>query len=620
MTTGSGSDPHLLGLLRAIRLRQSAPDAAAAGAADVAAALSEPPVGKDRAGQTGPGTEAPGNEQDRPRNEPPVTDATAEGAGEPEKAPPVPEKGPTAFWVRAAAAAPGPIEASRPVPPPPPAGAPGQGATSELLWRGDQGAALGRAGLEPGTRRTPAAGGKPARPVARTSWGDRVNPVAGTNPAGPAIPVPTVPRIPGIRPIGSPGTEFPPISQQVSPGHGPRRAPSVSPAGAPGVSPTRVPGKDGMDPGDDAALLVTQRLLSTSLTFAGGTGEVADRLWVALLQAQPDLLAVLPGTEATQRRQLARALAWLVHTFDQPPAMVAGCGQFGAALAECGVQWNQLQLVGAALAEAMRAGMPPGVWRQDFDEAWRWTWKHTYEWLVHGGTLIAYQPTVWQAEVVAHEQRRPDLAVVRIRPFLPMPYRPGQFTRIEVPQVPGVWRPYSIGCAPHQDDVIELHVRAKTDTGVSGTLVHHTREGDRVRLTRAEGEMGVPTDRSPMLMIAQDTGVAPMKAMLADLANRKDNRSAVLFWGARTRNELYDIAAVGEVAAMAPRVTVVPVISEGPAGPYASGLVTDAVAAYGEWSRHEVYLAGPPLMLAATVSALRDIGVPSVRIHHDPAD
>ena len=43
----------------------------------------------------------------------------------------------------------------------------------------------------------------------------------------------------------------------------------------------------------------------------------------------------------------------------------------------------------------------------------------------------------------------------------------------------------------------------------------------------------------------------------------------------------------------------------------------DAVAAYGEWSGHEVYLAGPPLMLAATSAALHLLGVAPDRIHHD---
>jgi NAD(P)H-flavin reductase len=118
-------------------------------------------------------------------------------------------------------------------------------------------------------------------------------------------------------------------------------------------------------------------------------------------------------------------------------------------------------------------------------------------------------------------------------------------------------------------------------------------------------------------MIAGDTGVVPLKALLTELAETGDPRSAVLFWGVRNLGELYDIAEITEIARSARRATVVPVVSEGDPGPYASGLVTDAVAAYGEWSDHEVYLAGPPLMLAATSAALHQLGVAPERIHHD---
>jgi NAD(P)H-flavin reductase/hemoglobin-like flavoprotein len=373
-----------------------------------------------------------------------------------------------------------------------------------------------------------------------------------------------------------------------------------------------------MDPADDALLRETQRLLSTSLTFAGGPGEVAARFRDALLQAQPALLAALPGGAQTQTDQLARGLTWLVHNLNQPPELVTGCGQLGAALAECGVHPRQLQLVGAALAEAIRSGMPPGAWRQDFDLAWRSTWQHAYEWIAHGEKLTQYQPTVWTAVVVEHQLRRHDLAVIRLRPYLPMPFRPGQYARIEVPEVPGVWRPYSLAGQPRRDDLLELHVRAKTHSGVSGTLVYRTEVGDHVRLSRAEGEMGIPAspDRN-LLMIAGDTGVAPLKALLTELADTDDPRSAVLFWGVRNLDELYDIDEIAEIARAARRATVVPVVSEGDPGPYASGLVTDAVAAYGEWSGHEVYLAGPPLMLAATSAALRLLGVAPDHIHHD---
>jgi NAD(P)H-flavin reductase len=182
-----------------------------------------------------------------------------------------------------------------------------------------------------------------------------------------------------------------------------------------------------------------------------------------------------------------------------------------------------------------------------------------------------------------------------------------------------VWRPYSLTGAPRRDNVVELHVRAKSHSGVSGTLVYQTAVGDRVRIARAEGEMGLPESGRNLLMIAGDTGVVPLKAMLTELAETGDPRSAVLFWGVRDLRELYDIDDITRIARSCRRATVIPVISEGESGPYAAGLVTDAVAAYGEWSGHEVYLAGPPLMLVATGAALQQLGVAPERIHHDPS-
>ena len=370
-----------------------------------------------------------------------------------------------------------------------------------------------------------------------------------------------------------------------------------------------------MDPADDALLRQTQGLLRESLDFAGGAIAVADRLRRALLAARPAVVAALPGGAATQNAKLSEGLIWLVDHLDQPPQLVGGSARLGAALGACGVPPRELQFVGAALAEALRAGSPVGEWRQEFELAWRSTWQHVYEWMQ---VTDQDEPVSWTAVVVSHELRRPDLAVIRLRPYLPMPFRPGQYARIEVNRLPGIWRPYSPAGAPHRDDLVELHVRAKTETGVSGTLVHHTLVGDEVRIGRAEGEMGLPerSDRN-LLMIAGDTGVAPLKALLTELADTGDERSAVLFWGVRNLAELYDIDEIAEIARLAKRATVVPVVSEGDPGPYASGLVTDAVAAYGEWSRHEVYLAGPPLMLAATSAALHLLGVHPDRIHHD---
>ncbi len=573
MSSGSGSDPHLMALLRAIRLRLAAP----AAAADTEAALSR----RDPAPGTSSALEhpAPGVARLGLPTAPPARSLPA-GPATPDPAVP-------------AAAEPAAEEpaAARP-------------ANRDPFAQPPTSAPPASNGAAPATPWTPPAAGHRIPPVPPARGGPiSVDAVAGRSAVGRAVPgqwpEPPDPAtlLPGVRPIGPlPGTA--PVS-----GPGPAAPPPVP---------------DGMDPADDAALREVQRLLGNSLSPAGGPDEVATRLRAALVLAQPLLATTLPGSPAAQREQLAQALTWLVHHLDRPPALAAGCMQLGAALAECGVQPQQLQPAGAALAEAMRAGMAANGWRQDFDQAWRTTWQHVHEWIGHGAAGVGYRPTTWPAAVVSHEQRRPDLAVIRLRPFLPMPFRPGQYARIELPELPGVWRPYSLAGDPRRDTVVELHVRAKTEAGVSGALVFRTRPGDRVRLGRAEGAMGLPARPArDLLLVAGDTGVAPLKAMLSELATTGDKRSAVLFWGVRTLDELYDIEEITAIARACHRATVVPVVSEGEAGPYASGLVTDAIAAYGEWSGHEVFLAGPPVMLAATSAALQMLGVAKDRIHHD---
>jgi NAD(P)H-flavin reductase len=641
-STGSGSDqPHLLALLRAIRLRLAAPDAVEAGAADTAAALNDPHL-------SGTGTAA--SRYSASFGEPPHPDwiLHPHWPSATPLAPPAATELPPAAEHRALPAGSEPALPPPALPPSalppsalppsalPPSALPPPALPPPALTATDQSggahpnrslpAVASRADVTPFV---PADGPDPI--VARLSARSGPGAPFGALPGGMRGPE-ALPQAAGVSPVpgisGIPGGPAMPYVGRPMPGDpvqptGPT-APPVRPlaAGAP-QAPTAgaaLPA-DGMNPADDVALHELQRLLSTSLSMAGGPADVAARLRIAVLQAQPQLLAALPGSPLIQREQLAAALTWLAHNLGDPPVLAAGCAQLGAALAECGVRPQQLQLVGAALAEAMRAGMPGGTLRQDFDLAWRTTWQHAQQWIAHGEAMIAYQPTRWTAVVVSHDLRRPDLAIVRLRPYLPMPFRPGQYARVEVAELPGTWRPYSLAGAPRRDNVVELHVRAKTVTGVSGALVHRTKLGDKVRMARAEGQMGLPERPGrDLLLIAGDTGVAPLKALLTELAATGDPRSAVLFWGARTLDELYDIEEITEIARACKRATVIPVISEGSPGPYASGLVTDAVAAYGEWSDHEVYLAGPPVMIAATGAALRDLGVAPARIHHDLPD
>jgi NAD(P)H-flavin reductase len=160
------------------------------------------------------------------------------------------------------------------------------------------------------------------------------------------------------------------------------------------------------------------------------------------------------------------------------------------------------------------------------------------------------QPAWWVGEVVGHELRSPNLAVLRIQPDQPLGYRAGQYLPVQVAQWPRVWRNFSIANAPRPDGLLDLHVRAVPGGLVSNSLVHHCRAGDTVLLGPARGDLAAPADRErDLVCIAGGSGLAPIKAIIEEViaaADGSGRRPGIsLFVGARRADDLYDLPAPG---------------------------------------------------------------------------
>ena len=85
-----------------------------------------------------------------------------------------------------------------------------------------------------------------------------------------------------------------------------------------------------------------------------------------------------------------------------------------------------------------------------------------------------------------------------------------------------------------------------------------------------------------------------------------------MFYGARTDHELYDIDTMLRLQQSHPWLSVRAIVDQ-----EAHLQLPDAVRGYGPWNGYDVYLSGPPGMIRSGVDTLRDIGIPSERIHHD---
>ena len=178
---------------------------------------------------------------------------------------------------------------------------------------------------------------------------------------------------------------------------------------------------------------------------------------------------------------------------------------------------------------------------------------------------------------------------------------------------PRQWRPFTPGSAPGGYE-FDLHIRAVDGGTLSTALVRAAQPGDRLRLGPPYGRMILDRESTrPVLMIAGGTGLAPMKAMVGQLAI-DGGRPTSLFFGARTLRENYDERELGMLADTHPWLTVTTAISADSRWPGATGLVGDVAMASGDWSEHDVYVCGSPGMVEHTVKALVAAGVPEQRV------
>ncbi len=281
------------------------------------------------------------------------------------------------------------------------------------------------------------------------------------------------------------------------------------------------------------------------------------------------------------------------------------------------------EAVGAALVATLRTFA--GV---DFtpaaEEAWVETYTAASALMIRGAEDdSAAAPPYWSAEVVGHDKHDRGIAVLTVAPDQPLRYEPGQHVTVQTPRWPHVWRPYSIACRPREDGLIRLHVKAVSGGWVSNALVYHTSPGDEIVLGPAMGTMTLrAAENRDLLCIAGGTGLSPLKA-IAEQAVRESaavpQRQIFMFYGARHREELYDLRDLWRLSDSCLGFQLTPVTSEDPAFDGMQGNVGRVAARYMPHKDCEAYVAGPASMVRETIRVLTKAGIGRDHIHFDDA-
>ena len=204
------------------------------------------------------------------------------------------------------------------------------------------------------------------------------------------------------------------------------------------------------------------------------------------------------------------------------------------------------------------------------------------------------------------EMRRVASDVMIIRLKLPMnedvQFLAGQF--VEFVLANGERRAYSVATPPSIGGVtsIELHVRHTpgglfTDYVFDGLQLH-----DLVRIEVPLGTFFLREDSDkPLVLLASGTGFAPFKSILEYSEQKQFERPMTLYWGGRTRADLYEMDWVERYAVRNKGFNFIPVLSEATAEcewDGRTGFVHRAVMEdFPDLSAHQVYACGAPIVV-----------------------
>ena len=368
---------------------------------------------------------------------------------------------------------------------------------------------------------------------------------------------------------------------------------------------------------DDEAGLVEESLRLLNDRY----DRVVGHFYAALFVEAPELRAMFPAAMDVQRDRFFKALTAAAHEMSNFQRLVPMLAQLGREHRKYGVRPEHFDVFGRALLDTLRHHLS-AYWAPELEHAWTRAYRLIADVMMDGAREAAgHEPAWWRGEVIAHERRAEDIAVLVVRPD-----RPTTTSRASTPPSrrrtgrgsggPTRWPPRrrptgcsSSTCAP------------SGPAGSAGRWCGGPRSATCCgSVPRPATCTSTSTPGATSCCVAGGTGLAPIKALVDGMARWNTARRVTLFFGARRAGDLYDLGALHRLAAMNRWLTVVPAVSDDPFFHGERGLLPDVVARYADWSDHDVVVCGSPGMTRATVGRLISLGIPSDRHAYDAAD
>ncbi len=180
----------------------------------------------------------------------------------------------------------------------------------------------------------------------------------------------------------------------------------------------------------------------------------------------------------------------------------------------------------------------------------------------------------------------------------------------------GKRRAFSIANAPHDDGLLQLHVRHIDGGEFTNHVFASMKEKDILRFQGPYGSFYLREESAkPLILLAGGTGFAPIKAMVEHAIHSQITRPTEIYWGARNRSGLYLPELPKNWAAEHDHFQYQPVLSDAvPEDNWQgrTGLVHRAILDdHSDLSGYQVYACGAPAMIDAARAEFAGHGLPA---------
>jgi CDP-4-dehydro-6-deoxyglucose reductase len=187
----------------------------------------------------------------------------------------------------------------------------------------------------------------------------------------------------------------------------------------------------------------------------------------------------------------------------------------------------------------------------------------------------------------------------------------------------GTRRSFSMANPPHDDELIQLHVRHVPGGSFTDHVFGKMKERDILRFEGPHGTFFLREDSDkPIVFVASGTGFAPIKSVIEHALAEGVKRPMTLYWGGRRPKDLYLNDLPLKWVAEHPGFRYVPVISDAlpeDAWTGRTGFVHRAVMEdFPDLSGYQVYACGVPVMVdAARSDFVAQCGLPEDEFYAD---